>query len=494
MYLAKDLDEVLAKVTPGALVVDDIDLTKISKPAKKTSRSEGPSSTSSLKRKGTQEVTKLESEETPKKKKRLQKLSEKKTPTEKVAAIAGRTRSSTKTSSPDQAESKETIHQAESTPTTEVKKRKTKTAPIKETQEEEETEKVEMEKSPSLVSSDSSPASLEATPEDPPVDPEHEASSQTPEKSRLSPFKPEPPTAQKDETVEEEADEDMEDFFKTAASLVQVSLSGISGDGSRPVVVLVIIGIIWCTFTRIMGRGIASGLQHAAAIVPPASNGEVQLWKMDAPTMERFLEDVAKEKLVRFTAQQLCSFTANYSKVLGAGGFGIVYKGQFPNGVKIAVKDLKRNSHDKTAEEQFMAEGGGGTQEWGPLIALIGSPTHVWDEYEKGGLATMTLSYGIEEKDRERAQRMAMVALWCVQDSPENRPPMSTVVKMLEGEGEIMPPPKPFRYLYSVGNSMLNPPTFTGNGSDSDEGTKSHWYKERTTTIMAKYDIQIASS
>ncbi|KAG5516694.1 hypothetical protein RHGRI_037436 [Rhododendron griersonianum] len=233
MYLAKDLDEVLAKVTPGALVVDDIDLTKISKPAKKTSRSEGPSSTSSLKRKGTQEVTKLESEETPKKKKRLQKLSEKKTPTEKVAAIAGRTRSSTKTSSPDQAESKETIHHAESTPTTEVKKRKTKTAPIKETQEEKETEKVETEKSPSLVSSDSSPASLEATPEDPPVNPEHEASSQTPEKSRLSPFKPEPPTAQKDEIVEEEAEEDMEDFFKTAASLVQVSLSGISGDGHR---------------------------------------------------------------------------------------------------------------------------------------------------------------------------------------------------------------------------------------------------------------------
>ncbi|KAG5529571.1 hypothetical protein RHGRI_030083 [Rhododendron griersonianum] len=237
MYLAKDLDEVLAKVTPGALVVDDIDLTKISKPAKKTSRSEGPSSTSSLKRKGTQEVTKLESEETPKKKKRLQKLSEKKTPTEKVAAIAGRTRSSTKTSSPDQAESKETIHHAESTPTTEVKKKKTKTAPIKETQEEKETEKVEMEKSPSLVSSDSSPASLEATSEGPPVNPEHEASSQTPEKSRLSPFKPEPPTVQKAEIVEEEAEEDMEDFFKTAASLVQVSLSGISGDGSTTVCV-----------------------------------------------------------------------------------------------------------------------------------------------------------------------------------------------------------------------------------------------------------------
>ncbi|KAG5563311.1 hypothetical protein RHGRI_005905 [Rhododendron griersonianum] len=224
--------EVLAKVTPGALVVDDIDLTKISKPKKKTSRSEGPSSTSSLKRKGTQEVSKLEPEETPKKKKKLQKLSEKKTPTEKVAAIAGRTRSSTKTSSSDQAESKENIYHAESTPTKEAKKRKTKTAPIKETQEEE-TEKIEMEKSPSLASSDSSPASLEATSEGPPANPEHEASSQTPEKSKLSPFKPEPLTAQKDEIVEEAADEDMEDVFKAAASLVQVSLSDISGDGKQ---------------------------------------------------------------------------------------------------------------------------------------------------------------------------------------------------------------------------------------------------------------------
>lgn len=71
-------------------------------------------------------------------------------------------------------------------------------------------------------------------------------------------------------------------------------------------------------------------------------------------------------------------------------------------------------------------------------------PKHVWDDYEKGELATMTVSCGIEEKDRESAQRMAKVALWCVQDSSEARPPMSAVVRMLEGAVEIMPPPKPF--------------------------------------------------
>ncbi|KAE9445599.1 hypothetical protein C3L33_22497, partial [Rhododendron williamsianum] len=158
----------------------------------------------------TQEVGKPEPEETPKKKKKLQKLSEKNPPT---------------------AESKETIHHAESTPQKEVKKAKTKTAPTKETQEEE-VKKVELKKSPSLASSDSSPPSLEATSEGPPANLEHEASSQTPDKSKLSPFKPEPLIAQKDEIVEEAADEDMEDFFKAAASPVQVSISSISGDGS----------------------------------------------------------------------------------------------------------------------------------------------------------------------------------------------------------------------------------------------------------------------
>ncbi|KAG5524351.1 hypothetical protein RHGRI_031119 [Rhododendron griersonianum] len=108
----------------------------------------------------------------------------------------------------------------------------------------------------------------------------------------------------------------------------------------------------------------------------------------------------------------------------------------------------------------------------------------------------MILSSGIEDKDRDIAQRMAMVALWCVQDSPDARPPMSDVVKMLEGGVEIMPPPKPFNYLFFVGINVLNPPTHTSNMSDysTSDGTNSYWYKEHTTTIMAKYEIQIASS
>lgn len=70
----------------------------------------------------------------------------------------------------------------------------------------------------------------------------------------------------------------------------------------------------------------------------------------------------------------------------------------------------------------------------------------------------MTVACGIEEKDREKAIRMSMVALWCVQDSLESRPPMSAVVKMLDGGVEIMPPTKPFNYLYAIGMNGLKPP------------------------------------
>ena len=122
-------------------------------------------------------------------------------------------------------------------------------------------------------------------------------------------------------------------------------------------------------------------------------------------------------------------------------------------------------------------------------------PKHVWDEYEKGDLAAMTVTCGIEEKEREKAERMSTVALWCVQDSPESRPPMSAVVKMLEGGVEVMPPPKPFHYLYSIGMNMVHQTNGTGTSSSyetSEEGN-SIWYKE-TTPIMAKYEIQVASS
>ncbi|KAL6900775.1 hypothetical protein ACP4OV_005451 [Aristida adscensionis] len=77
-----------------------------------------------------------------------------------------------------------------------------------------------------------------------------------------------------------------------------------------------------------------------------------------AGSMTRFLEGIEKERPVRFSSRQLRGFTGSYARKVGAGGFGVVYKGRFPDGTPVAVKVLGAATLGRRAEEQFMAEVG----------------------------------------------------------------------------------------------------------------------------------------
>ncbi|CAL5091111.1 unnamed protein product [Urochloa decumbens] len=95
------------------------------------------------------------------------------------------------------------------------------------------------------------------------------------------------------------------------------------------------------------------------------------------------------------------------------------------------------------------------SQQWLPKLA--------WAKYEAAKLMDLVVSSrgvvpaaggGEQERqqrdDEEIVERMCKVAFWCVQQQPEARPPMSVVVKMLEGEMEIAPPANPFQHLMAA--------------------------------------------
>ncbi|KAG2569391.1 hypothetical protein PVAP13_7NG389200 [Panicum virgatum] len=360
-------------------------------------------------------------------------------------------------------------------------------------------------------------------------------------------------------------------------------------------------------------------------------NREVQACKaledvvIEIGPVEKFLNEILNEKPMRFSSEQLAACTRNYSSELGSGGFGVVYKGDLPNGLPVAVKVLKV-SMNKKVQEAFMAEigtigrtyhvhlvrlygfcfdrdtkalvyeflengslekylygdeegkaprlewrmlhsiavgtakgirylheecqqrivhydikpanilltadftpkvadfglarlgerenthmsltgGGRGTPGYAApelwmalpatekcdvysfgmvLFEILGRrrnfdpcegeskewfPRWVWEKYEQGEIECVVSCDGIGEADRDKAEMMCKVALWCVQFQPAARPTMSSVVRMLEGEMAIVPPANPFHYVMDSSSGSLSSGMWSGTYQSSRDTT-----------------------
>ncbi|XP_047264624.1 rust resistance kinase Lr10, partial [Capsicum annuum] len=74
-------------------------------------------------------------------------------------------------------------------------------------------------------------------------------------------------------------------------------------------------------------------------------------------------------------------------------------------------------------------------------LSQIYFPTWVYDQFNDGNDIEMHAS----EEDRRFVKKMMIVALWCIQMKPADRPAMNKVVEMLEGDVELLQmPPRPF--------------------------------------------------
>ncbi|KAF7151908.1 hypothetical protein RHSIM_Rhsim02G0206200 [Rhododendron simsii] len=69
-------------------------------------------------------------------------------------------------------------------------------------------------------------------------------------------------------------------------------------------------------------------------------------------------------------------------------------------------------------------------------------PLWIYDQFKEGKEIEMGEA---TEQEREMVRKMVITALWCIQMKPSDRPSMSNVVEMLEGDVEALGmPPKPF--------------------------------------------------
>ncbi|PWA41454.1 somatic embryogenesis receptor kinase 2 [Artemisia annua] len=213
---------------------------------------------------------------------------------------------------------------------------------------------------------------------------------------------------------------------------------------------------------------IAGGVAAGAALLFAAPAIAFAWWRRRKP--QEFFFDVPAEEdpevhlgqLKRFSLRELQVATDGFSNknILGRGGFGKVYKGRLTDGSLVAVKRLKEE-RTPGGELQFQTEvemismavhlnllrlrGFCMTPTERLLVAfdlarLANDDDVMLLDWVKGLLKERRVEM-LVDPDLEgnyidsEVEQLIQVALLCTQGSPMDRPKMSDVVRMLEGDG-----------------------------------------------------------
>ncbi|XP_048436623.1 LEAF RUST 10 DISEASE-RESISTANCE LOCUS RECEPTOR-LIKE PROTEIN KINASE-like 2.2 [Pyrus x bretschneideri] len=115
-------------------------------------------------------------------------------------------------------------------------------------------------------------------------------------------------------------------------------------------------------------------------------------------------------------------------------------------------------------------------------LSQIYFPTWVFDQLSGGN--DLTIGDATEE-EKKIIKKMIIVALWCIQMKPSDRPSMNKVVEMLEGEIEsLQMPPKPFLYPQQM------PVVVTGGSSSTASAASRTTTTSREIVLIADENSQ----
>ncbi|KAJ6344121.1 hypothetical protein OIU76_005783 [Salix suchowensis] len=166
-----------------------------------------------------------------------------------------------------------------------------------------------------------------------------------------------------------------------------------------------------------------------------------------------------------FTYKELFTATRGFSDKLGHGGFGAVFQGELLDSTLVAVKRLERpGSGEKENVEAPPSARDAGDRE-GEKAEKWFFPPYAAQKIIEGNLAAVVDDRLGSAYDIDEAQRVALVAIWCIQDNEEMRPTMGMVVKLLEGVVEVTTPPPP-----KLLQALVSGESYHGVQIDSDKG------------------------